>query len=157
MTSFGRLLLLGAAMASACATAACAPTRDTRGYVLNERVLQGITPGKDTRDTVLVALGSPSAVGTFEQNRWYYIGAQTETAPYRRAEVLDQQVVAIAFSDRGVVADIQRFTLADAMAINPVERETATRGRELNALEQFMGNIGRFNTAQPARGVGAGN
>jgi outer membrane protein assembly factor BamE (lipoprotein component of BamABCDE complex) len=157
MTRFGRIVLLGASMALAAASGACAPTRDTRGYVLNERAVEGITPGRDTRDTVLVALGSPSAVGTFEQNRWYYVGAQTLTAPYRRAQVLDQQVVAIAFSEAGVVSDVQRFTLADAMAIDPVERETATRGRELGVIEQFVGNIGRFNTAQPARGVGGGN
>lgn len=153
MTSFGRLLQVSTVLAVAAATTACAPTRDNRGYVLNERVVQGITPGTDTRDTVLVALGTPSATGTFEQNRWYYIGALTESAPYKRPDVLDQQVVAIAFTERGVVSDIQRFTLADAMAITPVERETATRGREMNALEQFMGNIGRFNT-QSGRGVG---
>lgn len=154
MTSFGRIVLLGASMVLALASSACGPTLDTRGYVLNERAVQGITPGKDTRDTVLVALGSPSAVGTFEQNRWYYVGAQTLTAPYRRAQVLDQQVVAIAFSDAGVVSDVQRYTLADAMAIDPVARETITRGRELGVVEQFVGNIGRFNTPQAPRGVG---
>lgn len=137
-------LAIGAAL-TLHAAAACAPVRESRGYILNERVLASITPGTDTRDTVLVALGTPSAIGTFDPNSWYYIGALTEAVPYRAADVLDQQVVAISFGARGVVSDIQRYTLSDAMKINPTDRETPTRGRELGILEQLIGNLGRFS------------
>ena len=155
MAGLRRVLLIGALVTVAAASGACAPTRDTRGYVLNERAVGGITLGQDTRDSVLVALGTPSAVGTFHKDHWYYIGAQTEQVPYRRPDVLDQHVVAIAFNERGIVSDIQRYTLADAMAINPVDRETETRGRSFSIMEQLMGNIGRFNTQGTQRGVGA--
>jgi outer membrane protein assembly factor BamE (lipoprotein component of BamABCDE complex) len=104
-----------------------------------------IAPGRDTRDTVLVALGTPTAIGTFHVNSWYYIGAQTKTVAYRAPEVLGQQVVAILFTDDGVVEDVQRYTLADAMRVSPTARETPTRGREMGLMEQLIGNIGRFN------------
>lgn len=123
----------------------CVPVRDSRGYILNERALATITPGRDTRTTVLTALGTPTAVGTFQANNWYYIGTQTETVAYKEPVVLDQQVVAIAFTDGGVVTDIHRYSLADAIKINPTDRETPTRGREMSLLEQLLGNIGRFN------------
>jgi outer membrane protein assembly factor BamE (lipoprotein component of BamABCDE complex) len=126
--------------------AACVPAvRDQRGYIVNERTVAAIAPSRDTRDTVLVALGTPTAIGTFHVNSWYYIGAQTETVAYRAPEVLGQQVVAILFTDDGVVEDVQRYTLADAMRVSPTARETPTRGREMGLMEQLIGNIGRFN------------
>ena len=127
------------------ATAACAPVRDSRGHILNERAIATIEPGTSTRATVLAALGSPSAVGTFQRNSWYYIGIRTEAVPYRAPAVLDQQVIAIEFTDIGIVANVQRYSLADATTINPVARETVTRGREMGIIEQLVGNIGRFN------------
>ena len=147
-----RLVLGASAGAILCAAAACTPVRDTRGYVLNERVLSGITPGKDNRNSVLVALGTPSAIGTFQPNVWYYIGAQTEALAYKEPTILDQQVVAIQFNAAGAVADIQRYTLADGMKIDPSNRETPTHGREMGIMEQLLGNLGRFNAPAPAGG-----
>ncbi len=138
-------LVLGAALLLQGVSACVPAVRDARGYILNERAVAGITPGRDTRNTVLVAMGTPTAVGTFHSNSWYYIGGQTETVAYKVPEVVDQQVVAILFTDAGVVEDVQRYSLADAMKVNPVGRETPTRGREIGIMEQLLGNIGRFN------------
>lgn len=145
-------LVLGSALLLQSAAACVPAVRDARGYILNERAVSGITPGRDTRDTVLIALGTPTAVGTFHVNSWYYIGAQTETVAYKVPEVIDQQVVAITFTERGVVEDVQRYTLADAMKINPIDRETPTRGREIGVMEQLLGNIGRFNPGATRQG-----
>lgn len=138
-------LVLGAALLLQGVSACVPAVRDARGYILNERAVAGITPGRDTRNSVLVAMGSPTVVGTFHTNSWYYIGAQTETVAYKAPEVVDQQVVAILFTDAGIVEDVQRYSLADAMKISPVGRETPTRGREMGVIEQLIGNIGRFN------------
>ncbi len=138
-------LVLGAALLLQGVSACVPAVRDARGYILNERAVAGIAPGRDTRNTVLVAMGTPTAVGTFHSNSWYYIGGQTETVAYKVPEVVDQQVVAILFTDAGVVEDVQRYSLADAMKVNPVGRETPTRGREIGIMEQLLGNIGRFN------------
>ena len=129
------------------ALSACAKERVTVGYVPNERAVATIVAGRDTRQTVLNVLGTPSAVATFDRDSWYYISRTTQGAPYQTPAVLDQQVVAIDFDEGGAVAEVRRFTLADAQTIRPVGRETPTRGTDVSVIRQFFGNIGRFNGA----------
>jgi outer membrane protein assembly factor BamE (lipoprotein component of BamABCDE complex) len=135
-----------AASVLAVAMAGCAPTRDLRGFVANAEAVAALTPGIDNQTSILEALGSPTALGTFDVNAWYYISRTTDTVAFFNEDVVDQQVVALAFDDAGVLASVTRFDLTDAIDIVPVDRATPTRGRELGIFEQFVGNIGRFNT-----------
>ena len=59
--------------------------------------------------------------------------------------MVEQKVVEVTFDDKGVVQSVDRRNLADARQVALVERETPTSGNELNLLQQFVGNIGRFN------------
>ena len=123
----------------------CTPIRSVQGFVANEGQIGALTPGVDTQATVIEALGSPTAVGTFNPNSWYYISRTTDTVAFLNADVVDQRVVAIEFDAAGTVSEIRRYTLDDAMAIELVQRETPTLGRELNVWQQLWGNFGRFN------------
>ena len=49
----------------------------------------------------------------------------------------------IAFDENGVVAEVASMSIEEARAIEPVEEESPTRGRELSFFEQIFGNIGR--------------
>ena len=53
--------------------------------------------------------------------------------------------MAIEFDEQGTVSRIDRHDLNGAREIDLVDRETPTSGNELSVLEQFLGNIGRFN------------
>ena len=96
-----------------------------------------------TREEVARLLGTPSAVGTFDDARWYYISRRTETTAFNAPELVDQSVIVIAFDESGVVAEVASVSTEEARAIEPVEEESPTRGRELGLLEQLLGNIGR--------------
>jgi outer membrane protein assembly factor BamE (lipoprotein component of BamABCDE complex) len=139
-----RLTIVAGAAVLLAWTAGCAPTRSVQGFIAAESQIAALTPGTDTQATVLQALGSPTAVGTFNPNNWYYISRTTDTVMFLEAEVVNQRVVAIAFDDTGKVSTIQRFTLDDATAVELVQRETPTGGRELNVWQQLLGNFGRF-------------
>ena len=137
-----RRALLGCALA-AVLLAGCTPQVHQQGHVADPEALAEIKPGVQTREEVARLLGTPSAVGTFDDARWYYISRRSETTAFHAPELVDQNVTVIAFDENGVVAGITSLSLAEARAIAHVEDETPTRGRELGLLEQFFGNIGR--------------
>lgn len=130
---------------AALALLACSPTVATHGHRLDERALARIEPGQSSRQDVAQLLGSPSARATFGDSPWYYVSQRTEQLSFYQADVTDQDVVVISFDEQGVVSSIERHGLDEAREIELVGRETPTTGNELNVLEQFVGNIGRFN------------
>ena len=130
---------------SALALLACSPTIATHGHRLDEQALARIEPGRSSRNEVAQLLGSPSSRATFGDSPWYYVSQRTEQLSFYQADVTDQDVVVIGFDDQGVVSSIERHGLDAARKIELVSRETPTSGTELGILEQFVGNIGRFN------------
>jgi len=129
----------------ALALAACQPTVDQRGNLPEKSKLAEIEPGVTTKEMVSQILGTPSSVSTFSDRTWYYISRRTEQTAFFEPEVLDQQVVVVAFDDSGVVRDVQHLNLADSRPVDPSSRETPSAGRELGFVEQLIGNLGKFN------------
>lgn len=130
---------------SALALLACNPDVRNHGYRLDEVALDQVRPGATTREAVAALLGSPSTRAPLDDSIWYYVSQTAEQVAFYQNEVIDQNVVAITFDDVGVVEEVARFNLADATDVAFVERETPTSGNELGVLQQFIGNIGRFN------------
>ena len=137
-----RRTVLGCALAAAL-LAGCAPIVHQQGHVSDPEALAQIKPGVQTRAEVARLLGTPSAVGTFEDRHWYYISRRTETEAFNAPELVDQSIIVIAFDESGVVAEVTSVSTEEARAIDPVGEESPTRGRELGLLEQLLGNIGR--------------
>lgn len=125
--------------------AGCAPEISNHGYHLDETALAQLEPGRTTQDGTLQLLGSPSAIAIFDDKVWYYVSQRRERMSFYQEEVVDQKVVTVTFDEQGVVRDVERQDLADAFEVSLVDRETPTSGNELGILEQFIGNIGRFN------------
>ncbi len=57
--------------------------------------------GKHSKEYVRGVLGTPSTVGTFDKNVWYYIGRRTERWAFFEESVIQQQIVAIYFDPDG--------------------------------------------------------
>lgn len=122
--------------------AACTPPVEVRGNTPDPINLAEVTPGKTTRDEVESILGTPSSTGPFNKNTWYYIGQKTERFAFFDPEVLDQQVVAVVFDDKGTVTEIRRFSQKDGKDVEVVERETPTRGKELTFARALLNTLG---------------
>jgi outer membrane protein assembly factor BamE (lipoprotein component of BamABCDE complex) len=110
--------------------------------------LAEIKEGVHDKASIEALLGSPSNIGTFEDKTWYYITRRTEKIAFFDEEAKEQQIVAVVFDGSGIVEEVRRYDLADGREIDPVGRTTPTRGKELSILQQLLGNIGRFNTAE---------
>ncbi len=126
--------------------AACEPRISTHGYVPDQEVMDRVEPGVHNRLEVAQFLGTPSTTALFGAETWLYITERREEYAFLKPEIIDQSVIAIAFDDRGVVQEIAGYSLEDGIVVNPVSRTTPTYGKQLNLLEQLIGNVGRFNT-----------
>ncbi|HUO21461.1 MAG TPA: outer membrane protein assembly factor BamE [Caulobacteraceae bacterium] len=136
-------LFAAAALAGAAVTG-CAPIREQNGYQAIEHKPTDMKVGTDTKSTVLDSLGSPSVVSTFDPNVWFYMSQRTSQLAYHGLRVTRRNIVQITFDkDSEKVTNVQTFTLKDGHIIAYNGRETPTRGRELSAIEQLLGNIGR--------------
>ena len=135
-------IFLSASLLSAAALSACAPQVDVRGHVPRPAALSEIKPGHQNRDQVAELLGSPSAIGTFEDDRWYYITRQTESTAFFDPELVDQQIVMIEFDHGGFVKTISNIDRTEAQEVDFVSRVTPTHGRKFGFFEQVFGNLG---------------
>lgn len=144
-----RRLRTGAFLAAGLVLAlgACEQTVQVRGNMPLDEDLARINPGMHSRNDVARLLGSPSAVSTFQDSKWYYIGQKTSDFAFFAPEVLERKVVVVSFDDTGSVAQTETLTLADSQDIDPIDRKTPTEGKELNFFQQIFGNLGRFSGA----------
>jgi outer membrane protein assembly factor BamE (lipoprotein component of BamABCDE complex) len=131
-----------AATALAVGLSACAPTMATNGFQAVDLKPSEVKVG-DTRSSVLLRLGSPSTQGTFDPNVWYYVTQRTEKYAYYMPRVQQREVVAITFDKDDKVASVKDLQLKDGYQIAYDRQSTPTRGKQLNWLEQLLGNIGR--------------
>jgi outer membrane protein assembly factor BamE (lipoprotein component of BamABCDE complex) len=150
-----RLPLAAALLLVALAAAGCAEKVSTRGSLPAADVVDNLKVGVQTKDQVVQLLGSPSNVGTFDDNTWYYIGAKVEQTAFFKPSTLEQQVLQIKFDDLGVVKDVKKLGLDDAQQVALNSNETPTAGKELGFFEQLFGNVGRFNGGGK-NGIGGG-
>ena len=146
----GLTLCLASAAALALATA-CTANVSTHGHTLSESDLAQIRPGVTSREEVARLLGSPSTVSAFDKERWFYVSQRNEVMSFYKADITQQDVVRIDFDASGIVSDVRMHGLELAQAIEPDPNKTRTLGNELGAIQQILGNIGRFNTSPEAR------
>lgn len=143
-----RVLVAATALVLAGVTA-CAPIRDVRGYVPDEEKVAAVRVGADTRDSVQEKLGTPSSTATFGDPTWYYISTEQERYAFFKPDVTKRQILAVAFSEDGKVADIRTYGIEDGQVIALVDRETPSRGKEMSFLQQMFGNMGAMPPSAP--------
>jgi outer membrane protein assembly factor BamE (lipoprotein component of BamABCDE complex) len=129
---------------------ACSPTVVNRGYRMDESTLAQIVPGVTSRDEVATLLGSPSSTGAFNGERWYYISQRTEQKTFYLQNLVSQNVVEITFDGKGIVQDIKKHDLQQAQNVVPDPDKTPAPGSDLTAMQEFFGNLGRFNPSAPS-------
>jgi outer membrane protein assembly factor BamE (lipoprotein component of BamABCDE complex) len=128
-----------------CVAAACTPVFRNHGYVPAEDELAQLEVGRDTRDSVEVAVGRPSAAGLLNDEGWYYVQSRYRLAGPRAPREIERQVVAISFDEGGTVTNIERFGLEDGRVITLSRRVTETNIKGASLIRQLLRNFGRIN------------
>ena len=102
-------------------------------------------------------LGTPSSIATFDGDTWYYISKKEKQIAFLKPDILDQEVYAVHFDDKGIVSDVKHLNMQNAQAMTPNPDATPAQGREFTFLEQLIGNFGKFNAAGAGSSGGPGS
>ena len=129
-------------------TVACTPLYRNQGYVPTEDELALIEVGTDTRETIATKIGRPSASGLLNDVGWYYVQSRYKTIGPRAPKEIDRQVVAVSFTEDGIVQDVGRYGLEDGQVIALSRRVTDDGIQGISIIRQLLGNIGRLNADQ---------
>lgn len=125
---------------------ACTPTVETRGNMLSPTKLAEIEVHQSIRSDVERIWGPPTTVSPFNPNIWYYIGETTSQQGAFAPNVEERQIIQVTFDDTNTVTEVAAIDPAQGRDVDFVERRTPTAGREFTAFEQFVGNLGKFNS-----------
>jgi outer membrane protein assembly factor BamE (lipoprotein component of BamABCDE complex) len=124
--------------------AACTTVYRNHGYVPDEVELAQVQVGTDTRETVSEKIGRPSAQGLLNDVGWFYVQSRFKHFGPREPQEIDRQVVAITFSDAGVVENIGRYGLEDGRVVEISRRVTETNIKGIGFIRQLLSNFGRI-------------
>jgi len=125
--------------------AGCAATFVNHGYAPTDDELKNVVVGVDTRSSVETTIGRPVSTGVRTDRAWYYVSSRVRQFTYNADKVVDRQLVAISFNKRGVVSNVERFTLKDGRVIALNRRITSSGIKGVSFIGQMLGNIGRVN------------
>lgn len=137
-----RIAMLGLLMV---ALAACSPVYRNHGYVPTDDELAAIKVGEDTRETLAPLIGRPSASALLNDEGWYYVQSRLKHSGARPPKEIDRQVVAITFTEEGVVENVERFGLENGKVVVLSRRVTNSNIKGVSFLRQLMGSLGNFS------------
>ncbi len=141
-TNRATIMLLGAASLSV-VLVACSPKSAVRGNLPRPHQMEQIEVGKVNKSQVAQILGTPSVLGTFDANTWYYMSRRTEQWAFFEPDVVEQRILALYFDEGGTLEYFAEYTGDDAREIAFNNDVTPTAGRKLGFFEQIFGNFGR--------------
>tara|TARA_R110000868_G_scaffold190862_2_gene434966 strand:+ start:31224 stop:31658 length:435 start_codon:yes stop_codon:yes gene_type:complete len=137
------ILTLSVITAVAFATTACTKRMETHGSIVKQDRIDRVKVGMHTRNDVAELLGSPSAVGTFNDKRWYYYTEKASIKPLGSKNIVEREIVIIDFDPQGKVSAMSYKTKDDAQNLSPSKKTTATHGQTLGIIDQFLDNVGK--------------
>lgn len=138
---------LGPVLVLSAVVAACAPVYRNHGYVPAEEDLAQVEIGKDTRETLGQKIGRPSTSGLLNDVGWFYVQSRFKTVGPREPQEIDRQVVAVTFSDKGVVENFARYGLEDGRVVELSRRVTQPNVKGLSFIQQLLGSFGRIQAS----------
>lgn len=143
MTTKNSLLPVLAAVALL-GVSACAPQIANRGNLIKDYQLVTLKPGTTTKSDVLKALGSPTTQDPFDENTWFYMGQVTSKTGVFDPKVTSERILKITFDKDGTMTAMN--DVGGHREDLPIVRDkTPTSGNEVTVMQQFFGNLGRFN------------
>lgn len=128
------------------ALGACAPQYENHGYVPPEDQLEQVVVGSDTKETVAAKIGVPTSAGVLNDDSYYYVKMRKRALGFLAPKEIDREVVAISFSESGVVQNVERFGLEQGQVVPLSRRVTSSAVQDKSFLRQLMGNLGRFSS-----------
>ena len=144
ITSPPRSLAVMVAVAAALAVGACDSNVIKHGVQFHEGDVQQIQPGM-TQEQVRMNLGTPSTTAVIGNNQaFYYISSTATQTAFMLPTEQDRQVVAVYFSQAGMVERVANYGMKDGRVFDYVSRTTpAPGGKDVGIVSQLFRNLGQ--------------
>ena len=130
------------------AVASCTTLTRSHGFVPLPEDLAQMTVGVTTRDDIVTLVGPPTTAGAANGNTLYYVQSERSRFGPFEPEVTNREVVAISFTQSGVLSNIERFGLQDGRVVVLSRRITDDGIADVTFIGQLLGTIGRIDAGQ---------
>ncbi|MEM1397902.1 MAG: outer membrane protein assembly factor BamE [Pseudomonadota bacterium] len=137
-----RRAFVGLAGVSLLAVGGCTSRVRFHGFVVSREALAQVPVGS-SQEQVLLSLGTPSTTSTIGGETFYYISSRIEERAFFRPKVTERRVLAVKFAEDQTVTRISEYGLEDGRVVDFVNRNTPTRGSEINLIRQILSNAGQ--------------
>ena len=123
----------------------CSQNIQNHGHIPLSSELKAIEVGVDTKKSVQELIGRPSTMGVLQNKSWYYVGSTMQHYAWKEVKEIKRVVVAIRFSQSGVVENIEQFSLTDGQDVKISSRVTGKTVKDNTFLMQLLGSFGRID------------
>ncbi len=126
-------------------------TIELRGHYIDSNLLSTLVKTRLNKSVIEDLIGTPTITPDYTANTWYYVHRSLVKRAWLKPKVIEQQVVKISFNKNNIVENV--LVLNDSHKDNIVltKEYTKTYGIEINGLQKFVRNIGRFNKTNDGR------
>lgn len=143
----GRKYLIAVALGTALIASGC---KTEQVFVNGPQIEQdqlALVPVGSSRDQVLLALGTPSTTGAFDNEVFYYISQKRKRRlAYQKLKLIDQRVIAIYFDGTDTVERVADYGLQDGKVFDFISRTTPTGGKDITLISRLFG---RSSSSKP--------
>ena len=136
--------------------AGCTPMNRFHGFTPTESELAQVQVGQSTRENVIASFGPPTTNAVFENDAFFYVSSQFRHFGAFAPEEVSREIIAISFTQDGVVRNVERFSLEDGQVVVLDRRVTDDGIDDVTVLSQLLGSLGRID-AGTLLGDGAGD
>ncbi|MFY9589384.1 outer membrane protein assembly factor BamE [Rickettsia endosymbiont of Halotydeus destructor] len=119
-------------------------TIETRGQFIDNTLLSQLETRKLNKLEVKELIGSPTIIPDYSPNNWYYIERTMSQRAWFNPKVEQQRIVKVTFNNN-LVQEVTVINDSYKEDVEVIREYTKTYGTELNGLQKFVKNFGRFN------------
>ncbi len=120
-------------------------TITSRGQYVDDNSLSQLERKDLTKDQVENLIGTPTIIPDYTPNTWYYVERSLAQRAWFEPKVVEQRIVKIVFNNKDIVEEIMVINDSHKDDVNIINEYTEVFGTELNGVQKFVRNIGRFN------------
>jgi outer membrane protein assembly factor BamE (lipoprotein component of BamABCDE complex) len=118
---------------------------ESRGQYVDDNLLPKLENNRLSKSQVEDLIGTPTIIPDYTPNTWYYVQRSSSQRAWFEPKILDQRIVKVVFNKDNIIEEVVVLNDSHQNDINIISEYTKTYGTELNGVQKFARNIGRFN------------
>lgn len=127
-------------------------TTSNHGQFIDDKLIKQLESKNLTKSQVEELLGTPTIIPEYTPDTYYYIENVLVSRVWFTPKISQQRVVKIIFNHNDKIDTVEVLNENNMYeTITPVKSYTKAYGTELNGIQKFVKNIGRFNKSKSSK------